>query len=89
MEITENGTYTLRDSETSTDVYMIQQNFQAAGTEYFLIENRQPKWFDSLLWSGGILIWHIDDTARQMHNRGYPGQEGRSEEASEEASSIL
>jgi hypothetical protein len=61
---------------TSSDIYIIKQKFQSYGSEYFLIENRQPKWFDSLLWSGGILIWHIDDTARQMHYRGYPGQEG-------------
>jgi hypothetical protein len=76
IEIDTNGRYEIRDSETTADVYIIKKNYQFNGDEYLLIENRQPKLFDENLWNGGILIWHIDDTARQMYERGYPGQEG-------------
>lgn len=78
IEIDSDGTYELQDSETSTEVYIIKKNYQFNGDEYLLIENRQPKLFDALLWDGGLMIWHIDDTKRQMRERGYPGQEGTS-----------
>lgn len=76
IEIETDGRYELRDSETSTDVYVIKRNFQFLDDEYFLIENRQPKLFDEDLWEGGIMIWHIDDTKIWMRERGFPGQIG-------------
>jgi hypothetical protein len=76
IEIDRNGRYSLQDSETSSDVYVIKKKFPSFGDEYFLIENRQPKLFDADLWNGGLLIWHIDDTVNHMHSRGFPGQEG-------------
>jgi immune inhibitor A len=41
-----------------------------AGTEYFLLENRQQTGFDAYLPAGGLLIWHIDDS---QHNNDHPG----------------
>lgn len=41
-----------------------------AGSEFFLIENRQPIGFDAKLPAGGLLIWHIDDSE---HNNNHPG----------------
>jgi hypothetical protein len=76
IEIDTNGRYEIRDSETTTDTYVIKKNYHLSGDEYLLIENRQPKLFDEQLWNGGMLIWHIDDTKRHMRERGYPGQEG-------------
>ena len=75
IEIDTNGRYSLQDSETSVDVYIIKHNQFSEG-EYLLIENRQPKLFDELLWNGGLLIWHIDDEKRWMYERGWPGQQG-------------
>ncbi len=40
-------------------------------SEYFLIENRQPAGFDSELPSGGLLIYHINDSE---HNNDHPGR---------------
>jgi hypothetical protein len=77
IEIKKNGKFTIRDSETTTDVYVVRNNFPSSD-EFLLIENRQPKLFDSLLWSGGIMVWHIDNTVNGMRSRGYPGQEGMS-----------
>lgn len=41
-----------------------------AGSEYFLIEDRQLVGFDAKLPAGGLLIWHIDDSE---HNNNHPG----------------
>lgn len=41
-----------------------------AGSEYFLIENRQRLGFDSALPSDGLLVWHIDDSE---HNNDHSG----------------
>ncbi|MBD3290728.1 M6 family metalloprotease domain-containing protein, partial [candidate division KSB1 bacterium] len=32
------------------------------GREYFLVENRQKTGFDEYIYSGGLLIWHVDNS---------------------------
>jgi hypothetical protein len=78
IDIVKNGKFTMRDSETTNDIYSIRNNFPSSD-EFLLIENRQPKLFDSLLWNGGIMVWHIDNSVNGMQSRGYPGQEGMSD----------
>ena len=76
IEITHDGVYHLEPSELAPDIFIVRAGFEHPDLEYFLIENRQPIGYDALLWDGGILIWHIDDSQVAMMNRGYPGQEG-------------
>jgi len=44
-----------------------------AGSEYFLVENRQRTGFDSYLPGSGLLIWHIDDAQDGNTGEWYPG----------------
>ena len=73
-EILSNGTFVIKASETAPNLYIIRHNFPTG--ESLVIENRQPLMWDRLLWNGGLLIWHFDDTQRLISNRGYPGQPG-------------
>jgi len=75
------GTYTIRAGENQ--VYEIGRGMfgeRAGGKEYFLLENRQPIGFDSLLppAMAGIAIYHIEENGEQT-NPGYPGQNGTTE----------
>ena len=70
IAITVPGTFTIEASEFSEQIYRIDLN--NAGTEYLLIENRQPIGFDTFLPQAGLAIWHIDEIA--MDVEGYPGQ---------------
>jgi M6 family metalloprotease-like protein len=70
--IQQSGTFTIEPSEFSQQIYRIDIN--SDGTEYLLIENRQPIGYDLFLPQGGLAIWHIDDMA--MDVEGYPGQIG-------------
>jgi len=74
IEITEDGVYSIQASELSNQAYVIRKPYPY--DEYLLIENRQPLWFDARLWTGGLVIYHIDDRADLQSQRGYPGQEG-------------
>jgi immune inhibitor A len=40
----------------------------AIGTEYFLLENRQPVGFDSALDGDGLLLYHVDEMAYQTND---------------------
>jgi M6 family metalloprotease-like protein len=73
-EITSNGNYEMGPSETTPDIYIIDAPYPDG--EYLLIENRQPLHFDSMLWTGGALIWHIDDSVPLNTNAGGPYQPG-------------
>jgi immune inhibitor A len=53
-------------AETSQTVYRLWTN-GAIGSEYFLVENRQPVGYDAALPGFGLLVWHIDE--------GKPGNE--------------
>jgi len=74
IEIVSDGEYSIQASELSNQAYVIRKPYPLQ--EYLLIENRQPLWFDARLWTGGLVIYHIDDRAPLQTKRGYPGQEG-------------
>jgi M6 family metalloprotease-like protein len=58
--ITSSATYKMQPSETKPDIYMIDGPYPEG--EYLLIENRQALHYDHDIWTGGALIWHIDDS---------------------------
>lgn len=58
---TSNGIVQVADVKDSHKVYRLWNN-GTVGSEYFLVENRQQKGFDASLPSGGLLVWHIDET---------------------------
>jgi len=74
IEITKSGTYTARPSNGQPDIYAIKKGYQDG--EMLLLENRQNIGYDSSLWTGGILIYHIDETEGHNGNKnhGFPGQ---------------
>ncbi len=67
------GTYSLDQLETTPVAYRIDKNFPP--NEYLLVENRQPAGFETDIPHGGLVVFHIDDTAG-YNTQGYPGQEG-------------
>ena len=78
--ISDSGTYSAAPSVSTEQVYRIDLNNE--GTEYLLIENRQPVGFDIFLPSdpldpemrrGGLAIWHVDEGALDVE--GFPGQD--------------
>ncbi|KAL3941024.1 MAG: hypothetical protein SGARI_000744, partial [Bacillariaceae sp.] len=75
VEIKQNGTYTIRPSNSFPDYFIIKQGFEHEG-EYLLIENRLNVGMDEHLFSNGVLIYKIDETLRISSNRGrgYPGK---------------
>lgn len=76
-EITSNGVYTLKPMETTSDCYMIMLGVGFGGApEYLLFENRQKLEYDVHFYGTGLAIFHINDGANGMENRGYPGQDG-------------
>eukprot|EP00122_Pirum_gemmata_P015285 Pgem_evm1s14285 len=64
-----NGTYNLSDSYFNKDVIMIKKGFET-DTEYFILENRYPEGSEYCLERGGLLIFHIDETATQSKTNG-------------------
>ncbi|KAG7347165.1 M6 family metalloprotease domain containing protein [Nitzschia inconspicua] len=70
--IVKSGTFNIAPSAVSGQVYRIDLNTE--GSEYLLIENRQPIKFDIYLPTAGLAIWRIDETA--MNVEGFPGQQG-------------
>ena len=58
--VTTNGVVSLPDVKTSHNVHRLWKN-GAAGSEYFLVENRQRTGYDARLPGEGLLIWHIDE----------------------------
>jgi immune inhibitor A len=58
---TTNGMLNIPDVKDSNTVYRLWKD-GAPGSEYFLMENRQRTQFDASLPTGGLLIWHIDES---------------------------
>ena len=63
---------TLQNIEHSPQAYKLWTNGEV-NSEYFLVENRQKKGYDSYLPSSGLLIWHIDEDVSNNNNQWYPG----------------
>lgn len=55
-----NGVKSIEDVKSSHNVLRLWKD-GAAGTEYYLVENRQKTGFDASLPGAGLLIWHIDE----------------------------
>ncbi len=69
--VTTNGVRTIADVKTSRNVLRLWKD-GAAGSEYFLVENRQKTGFDASLPGAGLLIWHIDDSVATNTNEAHP-----------------
>ncbi|MEX0324511.1 MAG: M6 family metalloprotease domain-containing protein [Puniceicoccaceae bacterium] len=63
------GTYTLNEAEFNAQAYRIDLGYPSG--EYLLLENRQPTGFDWSMPQGGLVIWHIDESAG-YNTQGYP-----------------
>jgi M6 family metalloprotease-like protein len=72
--IDKSGKYSIAASYTSKQIYRIDLN--TAGTEYLLVENRQPIGFDFFLPQGGLAIYHVDEDGDVTDVEGFPGQAG-------------
>ena len=74
--IKSDGLYTLKPAATTVQAYRIDLNEGGTYPEYLLIENRQRLAYDVNLFTGGLVIYHVDDFADLQSARGYPGQDG-------------
>lgn len=70
VNITSNGVKNIADVKDSGVVYRLWKD-GAAGSEYFLVENRQRSGFDASLPAGGLLVWHIDDSVTGNTNEAH------------------
>jgi immune inhibitor A len=59
--VTTNGPITVHAVESSHGVYRLWKN-GGSGSEYFLLENRQPVGYDTALPGNGLLLWHVDES---------------------------
>jgi len=78
-EITSSGTYNMRDSYSTEEVFKVSNGF--ANDEYLLLEYRKATGFETRIgypssMSGGMAIWHIDENKSSWDQEGYPGQTG-------------
>ncbi len=58
--VTTNGQLTVHAVESGHSFYRLWKN-GGSGSEYFLLENRQPVGYDTALPGSGLLLWHIDE----------------------------
>ncbi|MGW4029572.1 M6 family metalloprotease domain-containing protein [Streptomyces sp. NPDC004838] len=59
--VTSGGPISFEDVKTSHTVHRLWKD-GTGGSEYFLLENRQKTGYDVSLPTGGLLIWHIDES---------------------------
>ena len=71
VNISQSGEYTLGQSETNNEYFVITEGYPS--NEYLMIENRQIAGFDCSMSQGGLAIWHIDDQAG-FNTEGYPSK---------------
>ena len=69
--VKENGTLNIDDIKSSQKAYRLWKN-GAAGSEYFLVENRQRTGYDRLLPGEGLLIWHVDESIESNSDETHP-----------------
>lgn len=64
--------------ETSPTAYKLWRNGDVSGGQYFLVVNRQQMGFDAGLPSGGLAIYHVDESklalVRPNDQQWFPGQ---------------
>jgi hypothetical protein len=70
-EITQEGTYSLEQSHSSSTVYVIRHGFPEG--EYLILENRQEEGYDMGLSQPGLAIYHVDEKATDVGGS-YPGR---------------
>jgi len=70
VEVKDDGPVSVEAVHLSNKIYKISNGFSA--TEYLLIENRQAHEYDEGIRQGGLVIYHIDETANNV--AGHPGQ---------------
>lgn len=68
ITITDTALYTLPYSVVDSD--MVFKVLTSRSNEYFLLENRQKKGFDSYLPSKGLAIWHINTNLAKLLSEG-------------------
>jgi immune inhibitor A len=68
---TTNATVNITAVETGRTIYRLWKD-GAAGSEYFLVENRQRVGYDRELPSDGLLIWHIDEAIASNADENHP-----------------
>lgn len=68
---TKNATISINDVKTSHMVYRLWKD-GGAGSEYFLVENRQQTLYDQKLPGAGLLIWHVDETIASNSDENHP-----------------
>lgn len=69
--VNSNAQIDVEDVKASQKVYRLWKN-GGAGSEYFLMENRQKGGYDQLLPGAGLLIWHIDESIDSNSNEMHP-----------------
>jgi immune inhibitor A len=67
---TTNGPLSIPDVKDSNTVYRLWKD-GTAGSEYFLMENRQKNRFDASLPESGLLLWHIDESVPDNTNEAH------------------
>jgi immune inhibitor A len=68
--LTTNGPLSIPDVKDSNTVHRLWKD-GAAGSEYFLMENREKNRFDVSLPGSGLLIWHIDESVPDNTNEAH------------------
>ena len=61
----------MKAAEISDEAYRINLK-NGPYYEYLMIENRQPLEFDRDLWTGGLVIYHVDEAADEQKALGHP-----------------
>jgi len=67
----DNAAVEIPDVKAGQKVFRLWKN-GAAGSEYFLLENRQKTGYDRELPAAGLLIWHIDESIESNSDEAHP-----------------
>jgi immune inhibitor A len=67
---TANADVTINDVKSGRTAYRLWKD-GAAGSEYFLVENRQQSGYDASLPGPGLLVWHIDEAVADNTNESH------------------
>ncbi|MGB9811746.1 MAG: M6 family metalloprotease domain-containing protein, partial [Dictyoglomus turgidum] len=74
VDVSSSNTYTVNQAENVTEDNTVYRVWIKPPNEYFLLENRQKLWWDSVLPGSGLLIYHIDEAVTTNNDKQwYPG----------------